>query len=225
MPRQERRFCCEEDLAAIGYDGLNAEADLGAGTPVDSMPRQVSSSRLFRRRGSLGRDCLISAPEWAPSISRYWKPAPRLRLTSMRRGSFSPWRGLRRSVEAFRTGSTIATATPSSWRPTCRPPTSSRWTRSSAAIHTSLRCSRRLCGRIRVSSGSRTRATSGGCALSCAWPTFRSGSVASPGGISFIGTLMVNRLMGDAGYANVYEGGIRPWRVVLYRSIDFEVSP
>jgi magnesium-protoporphyrin O-methyltransferase len=30
----------------------------------------------------------------------------------------------------------------------------------------------------------------------------------------------VNRLMADAGYGNVYEGGIRPWRVVLYRRLE-----
>jgi hypothetical protein len=30
----------------------------------------------------------------------------------------------------------------------------------------------------------------------------------------------VNRLMADAGYSNVYEGGIRPWRVVLYRRLE-----
>ena len=30
----------------------------------------------------------------------------------------------------------------------------------------------------------------------------------------------VNRLMADAGYRNVHEGGIRPWRVVLYRRLE-----
>lgn len=30
----------------------------------------------------------------------------------------------------------------------------------------------------------------------------------------------VNRLMSAAGYRNVHEGGIRPWRVVLYRRVD-----
>lgn len=28
MARSQRRFCCDEDLARLGYDGLNAEADL-----------------------------------------------------------------------------------------------------------------------------------------------------------------------------------------------------
>lgn len=30
----------------------------------------------------------------------------------------------------------------------------------------------------------------------------------------------VNRLMADAGYRNVHEGGTRPWRVVLYRRLE-----
>lgn len=30
----------------------------------------------------------------------------------------------------------------------------------------------------------------------------------------------VNRVMADAGYRNVHEGGTRPWRVVLYRRLE-----
>lgn len=35
----------------------------------------------------------------------------------------------------------------------------------------------------------------------------------------------VNRLMADAGFRNVHEGGPRPWRVVLYRRVGASTAP
>ena len=54
MSTPRRRFCCDEDLAFLGYDGLNADADLDRWRAGDLNPATRELIEMVEQRGVAG---------------------------------------------------------------------------------------------------------------------------------------------------------------------------
>ena len=70
MAASRRRFCCDEDLALLGYDGLNADTDLARWRAGNLNPATRELIEVVRREGVVGASMLdIGAGVGAVHIS------------------------------------------------------------------------------------------------------------------------------------------------------------
>ena len=70
MAASRRRFCCDEDLALLGYDGLNADTDLARWRAGTLNPATRELIEVVRREGVVGASMLdIGAGVGAVHIS------------------------------------------------------------------------------------------------------------------------------------------------------------
>lgn len=58
MAASRRRFCCDEDLALLGYDGLNADTDLARWRAGNLNPATRELIEVVRREGVVGASML-----------------------------------------------------------------------------------------------------------------------------------------------------------------------
>ena len=131
MPEKwPRRFCCDEDLALIGYDGRDARE----GPRVASNPRSASAHARADRRHPRRRCRRLARARhrgrrWRHPPRACWRPGRVERSTSTRPASTSRQLARRPIAGASTSASTTATATSWSSRASSRRLTSSSWTR------------------------------------------------------------------------------------------------
>ena len=214
-----RRFCCDEDLASIGYDGLNADADLERWRLGQLNPATRELIEVVRAEGVDGARLLdIGAGVGAVHISLLEAGAATAVDVDASREFLAvakaeaDRRGLSDKVD-HRYGDAVELASdlPSSDVVTmdsvicCYPYLA-------PLIEAAVRTGPRLVGITYPRDVWWMRAF-----MRLANATYWARRISAR---YFVHRhVEVNRLMADAGYANVHEGGIRPWRVVLYRRL------
>jgi magnesium-protoporphyrin O-methyltransferase len=215
-----RPFCCEDDVARLGYDGLNAEADLerwrdGRLNPVTRelidvvRDRGVEGARLLDIGAGVG--AVHVALLEAGAATAIDVDASREYLATAR--AEAERRGLAGRVE-YRYGDVVLVGTdlPEVDIVTmdsvicCYPNLEPML----AAV---IRSRPRLMG---ITYPRDTWWMRGFMRLYNAWSAVRR----SPARYFIHRHPRLERWMADAGYRNVHEGGIRVWRVVLYRRAD-----
>ena len=217
MTAPERRFCCEADLARLAYDGLNAEADLerwrrGRLNPVTRelidvlRDHDLEGARVLDIGGGVGAVHVALLEAGASSAidvdaSREYLAAAR--AEAERRGLAG------RVVHRFGDVVELAAELPAV---------------DIVTLDSMICCDPDL--ELVLDAATRSRPHLVGITyprdvwwmrafmqLYNLWSAVRR----SPGRYFIHRHALLERWMTRAGYRNVHEGGIRPWRVVLYR--------
>ena len=220
MPAPERRFCCEEDLATIGYDGLSADADLERWHSGQLNSATKELIEIVRAQGIAGAKLLdIGAGVGAVHISLLEAGAATAVDVDASREFLSvaraeaERRGLSARVD-YRYGDVVELAPE-------LPPSDI------VTMDSVICCYPYLAALLEAAVRSRPRVVGITYPRDVWWmrafmrlanATFWVRRI--PGRYFIHRHTDVNRLMADAGYANVHEGGTRPWRVVLYRRLS-----
>ena len=212
-----RQFCCDDDLALLGYDGRAADTDLAKWLSRALHPATQELIDVIRREGVAGAAVLdIGAGVGAVHItlleagaaSAVNVDASREYLATAR--AEAERRGLAGRVE-YRYGDVVGLAAG-------LPPTDVVTLDSviccypylPALLGAAVRRNPRLVGLTYPRDVWWMRA------YMRIW-NFAHGVRRSPARYFIHRHVQVNRLMADAGFANAHEGGTRGWRVVLYR--------
>lgn len=217
MKAPERRFCCEEDLARLGYDGLNAEADLerwrgGRLNPVTRelidvlRDHDVEGARVLDIGAGVGavHVALLEAgaatavdvdasPEYLAAAEAEAKRRGLGGRVQYRFGDIVMIGGELPAVDVVTMDSAIC----------CYPDLE-------PMLEAATRTRPRLVGLTYPRDVWWMRAFMRGYNL---WSAIRR----SPARYFIHRHARLQRWMAGAGYRNVHEGGIRAWRVVLYR--------
>ena len=218
MPR--RRFCCDEDLARLGYDGLNAEADLDRWRRGRLNPATRELIEVVRSQGVDGARLLdIGAGVGAVHVALLEAGAasaidvdasPEYLATAQ---GEAERRGLGGRVE-YRFGDIVDLAD--------ELPSVDVVTLDSAIccypdlepmLAAATRSQPRLVGITYPRDAWWMRVF---MRLDNLWSAVRR----SPARYFVHRHAQLERWMAGAGYRKVHEGGIRPWRVVLYRAVE-----
>jgi SAM-dependent methyltransferase len=218
MAPQRRRFCCDEDLATIGCDGLHAGDDLAAwkGGRLYAATRELID--VVREQGIDGAKLLdigagvgavhLSLLE-AGAASKVDVDASREYLAAAR--AEAERRGVEGRVD-YRYGDVVELAPD-------LPPADI------VTMDSVICCYPYLSPLLEAAVRPRPRIVGITYPRDTWWMRlYMAGynTVSSlrrqPGRYFAHRHADVNRLMADAGYRNVHEGGTRPWRVVLYSS-------
>ena len=219
MARQERRFCCEEDLASLGYDGLNADHDLASWKAGRLNPVTRELIDVVRAEGIDGATLLdIGAGVGAVHVTLLEAGAATAVDVDASREFLevaraeADRRGLSGRVD-YRYGDVVELAPdlPAADIVTmdsvicCYPYLS-------ALLEAAVRPRPRLVAITYPRDVWWMRAY-----MRLANATYWVRRI--PGRYFVHRHTDVNRLMAEVGFCNVHEGGIRPWRVVLYRRL------
>ena len=212
-----RRFCCQEDLALIGYDGRDAAQDLAAWHSRGPRPATQELIDVIRAEGIDGASLLdigagvgtvhITLLEAGAASAVDVDASPEYMATAR---AEAEWRGLAGRVD-YRYGDVVELA--------AELPPADIVTLDSviccypylpAILAAAVRQRPRLVGLTYPRDVWWMRAW---MRIYNAAHTLRQ----SPAHYFIYRHSQVDRLMADAGYANAHEGGVRAWRVVLYR--------
>jgi 2-polyprenyl-3-methyl-5-hydroxy-6-metoxy-1,4-benzoquinol methylase len=220
MAPMPRRFCCDEDLAMIGYDGLHADDDLAAWKSgrLNAATRELID--VVRAEGIDGAKLLdIGAGIGAVHVTLLEAgaatavdvDASREFLAAAR--SEAQRRGLEGRVD-YRYGDVVELAPD-------LPPSDI------VTMDSVICCYPNLAPLLEAAVRTRPRVVGITYPRDTWWMRLY---MAAYNAVMSVRRSVaryfahhhadVNRLMADAGYRNVHEGGIRPWRVVLYRRLD-----
>lgn len=215
--RPPRRFCCDEDLARLSYDGLNAEADLTRWRDRKLHPATRELIEVVQREGVEGARVLdIGAGVGAVHISLLEAGAAEAVDVDASREYLATARfeaarrGLDRRVQ-YRYGDVVELAGE-------LPPTEI------VTLDSVICCYPYLEPLLTTATRSRPRLVGITCPRDVWWMRvyMRLFNLAHsirrrPGAYFIHRHAQVERWMAGAGYENVHEGGTREWRVVLYR--------
>lgn len=221
---QPRGFCCDEDLARIGYDGLHAQGDLEEWRRGDLYPATLELIDVVAGQGVEGAALLdVGAGVGAVHLTRLERgaataidvDASREYLAVAR--SEAERRGLAARVE-HRYGDLVALAAD-------LPPVDV------VTLDSVICCYPHLGPLLEAATRSRPRLV-GLTYPRDTWPmrtymrwfNLKHALRRRPDRYFIHRHARVNRLMADAGYRNVHEGGTRRWRVVLYRTEEPDPS-
>ena len=212
-----RRFCCDEDLALLGYDGLNADADLARWRVGNLNPVTRELIEVVRREGVVGASMLdIGAGVGAVHISLLGAgaasavdvDASREYLTVAR--AEAERRGLEGRVE-HRYGDVVELADE-------LPPAEI------VTLDSVICCYPYLELLLAAATRSRPRVVGMSYPRDVWWMrgfmriyNIVQAARRSPARYFIHRHKQVERFMAAAGYRNIHEGGIRVWRVSLYR--------
>jgi magnesium-protoporphyrin O-methyltransferase len=222
MARPARRFCCDEDLAMLGYDGLHAADDLAAWQSGRLNPATRELIAVIRGEGIQGARLLdIGAGVGAVHITLLEAgaatavdvDASREFLAAAR--AEAQRRGLDGRVD-YRYGDVVEVAPD-------LPPADI------VTMDSVICCYPNLAALLGAAVRTRPRVVGITYPRDTWWMRLY---MHAYNAVMALRRQMaryfahrhanVNRLMAAAGYRNVHEGGIRPWRVVLYRRLDPE---
>jgi magnesium-protoporphyrin O-methyltransferase len=218
-PPPGKRFCCDEDLASIGYDGLNADQDLERWRSGRLFPPSAELIEIVRGEGIAGAALLdIGAGVGAIHLSLLEAGAATAIDVDASREFLAvaraeaERRGLADRVD-HRYGDIVELAPD-------LPPVDI------VTMDSVICCYPYLGPLLDAAVRSRPRVVGITYPRDTWWmrlymhaynviETLRR----RPGRYFVHRHSELDRLMADAGYRNAHEGGIRPWRVVLYRRI------
>jgi magnesium-protoporphyrin O-methyltransferase len=215
--RERKRYCCDEDLAAIGYDGLTADEDLERWRSGRLFPTTTELIEAVRREGVDGAALLdIGAGVGAVHISLLEAGATSAVDVDASREYLAAARGeaQRRGYSDrvdYRYGDVVELAPDL--------PPADIVTMDSVICcypYVDLLLSAAVSTGPRVVGITYARDTWWMRLYMRAWNA-REALRRLPGRYFIHRHAEVDRLMARAGYRNVYEGGIRPWRVTVYR--------
>jgi SAM-dependent methyltransferase len=212
-----RRFCCDEDLALLGYDGLNAAADLARWRAGKLHPPTRELIEVVGREGVTGTSILdVGAGVGAVHLSLLQAGAARAVDVDASREYLAvareeaERRGLRDRVE-YRYGDVVELAD-------SLPPADI------VTLDSVICCYPYLEPLLAAASRPRPRLVGITYPRDVWWMRafMRLYNLVhavrrSPARYHVHRHNQVERCMAASGYQNVYEGGIREWRVVLYR--------
>lgn len=215
-----REFCCDEDLASIGYDGLHAEDDLAAWRSGRLNPATRELIEVVRAEGIEGTKLLdIGAGVGAVHVTLLEAGAATAVDVDASREFLAVARAEaeRRNLQGrvdYRYGDVVELA------PNLPPS-------DVVTMDSVICCYPYLAPLLDAAVRTRPRIVGVTYPRDTWWMRvyMRSFNVVEalrrrPGRYFVHRHSEVNRLMSDSGYRNVHEGGIRPWRVVLYRRLE-----
>jgi tRNA1(Val) A37 N6-methylase TrmN6 len=218
VPTPRRRFCCDNDLAFLGYDGLRAEQDLERWRRGDLYPATQELIRIIRAEGVEGAALLdIGAGVGAVHLTLLEAGAARALDVDASREYIevarqeAARRGLADRVE-YRYGDVVELA-------------HELGEADIVTLDSVICCYPYLPALLAAAVKPRPRLLGITYARDVWWMRIfmrlynvRQAILRKQGGQYFIHRhATVNRLLADAGYLNVHEGGIRRWRVTMYR--------
>jgi SAM-dependent methyltransferase len=212
-----RRFCCEDDLASLGYDGLNAEADLRRWREGRLYPATRELIEIIRGQGVEGARVLdIGAGVGAVHVALLEAgAATAVDVDASREFLATAWaeaerRGLEGRVE-YRYGDVVELAD--------ELPQADIVTLDSVVC-----CYPYLEPMLAAATRSRPRLVGITYPRDVWWMrafmrlyNLVQAARRRPGRYSVHRHAQLDRWMTGAAYRNIHEGGIRRWRVVLYR--------
>ena len=218
-PQARKRFCCDDDLALIGYDGLNADQDLERWRSGRLDPWTEELIEIIRAEGIEGARLLdVGAGVGAVHLSLLESGAASAVDVDASREYLAvakaeaERRGLSARVD-HRYGDLVELAPDL--------PAADIVTMDSVIC-----CYPYLAPLLEAAVLTRPRVVGVTYARDTWWMRLYMVSYnvvealrRRPGRYYIHRHAEVNRLMASAGYRNVHEGGTRPWRVVLYRRL------